>query len=76
MNNRRWLPEHLHRLECVIPSGFIANFLTVAVVPMLGYLYFQDEKNKIPTLQADTIKAGLSMGMILGQIGCELLYQG
>ena len=40
---------------------------------MLGYLYFEDEKNKIPTLQADTIKAGLSLGMIVGQIGCELL---
>ncbi|KAJ9610245.1 hypothetical protein H2200_005022 [Cladophialophora chaetospira] len=39
------------------------------VVPMLGYLYFEDEKNKIPTLPADTIKASLSLGMILGQIG-------
>jgi hypothetical protein len=46
--------------------------LTLAVVPMLGYLYFEDEQNKIPTLQADTIKASLSIGMILGQLGCEL----
>ena len=43
--------------------------LTVAVVPMLGYLYFEDEKNKIPTVPADTIKASLSLGMMLGQIG-------
>jgi hypothetical protein len=46
--------------------------LTLVVVPMLGYLYFEDEQNKIPTLQADTIKASLSIGMILGQLGCEL----
>ncbi|KIW97786.1 uncharacterized protein Z519_01370 [Cladophialophora bantiana CBS 173.52] len=36
---------------------------------MLGYLYFQDEKNTVPTVPADTIKASLSMGMIVGQIG-------
>ena len=42
---------------------------------MLGYLYFEDEKNKIPTLAADTIKASLSLGMIFGQIGCESMPQ-
>lgn len=36
---------------------------------MLGYLYFADEDNKIPTLKGDTIKAALSMGMMVGQIG-------
>ena len=35
---------------------------------MLGYLYFQDEKNKVPTVSGDLIKASLSIGMILGQI--------
>ena len=38
---------------------------------MLGYLYFDDEKNKTLTLQADTIKVALSLGMILGEIGYE-----
>ena len=35
---------------------------------MLGYLYFQDEKNAIPTVPSDVIKASFSMGMVLGQI--------
>jgi MFS transporter, PHS family, inorganic phosphate transporter len=39
---------------------------------MLGYLYFEDNKNKVPTIPADTIKASLSMGMIVGQIGFGL----
>jgi hypothetical protein len=75
-----------------------------SVVPMLGYLYFEDVKHTIPVLKADvssplfetlqddeawafvilkwlvvhangalqTIKASLSLGMILGQVGCTL----
>lgn len=39
-----------------------------AVVPMLGYLYFDDNKGKVPTVSGDIIKASLSMGMICGQI--------
>lgn len=35
---------------------------------MLGYLYFNDEKNKIPTFSGDLIKASLSIGMIMGQL--------
>ena len=49
-----WIPRH---------------FLTPTAVPMLGYLYFHDEKNKVPTVPGDLIKASLSIGMILGQIG-------
>lgn len=39
---------------------------------MLGYLYFHDEKNKIPTFSGDLIKASLSLGMMAGQIGFGL----
>lgn len=35
---------------------------------MLGYLYFADEKGKVPTVQADIIKGSLSIGMIVGQV--------
>jgi len=39
------------------------------VVPILGYLYYSDEKNTIPTFSGDLIKAGLAIGMVCGQIG-------
>ena len=39
-----------------------------AVVPMIGYIYFADKKNTIPTNQSDSIKGGLSIGMIFGQV--------
>jgi len=38
------------------------------VVPMIGYLYYEHEKNTVPTLKGSIIKAGLSMGMICGQL--------
>lgn len=40
---------------------------------MLGYLYFADEKGSVPTVKADIIKGGLSLGMIAGQLGFGLL---
>lgn len=36
---------------------------------MIGYLYFDDEKNKIPTISGDLIKSGLAIGMVCGQVG-------
>jgi hypothetical protein len=45
--------------------------ITTIVVPMLGYLYFNDNKHKVPTLSGDTIKASLSIGMICGQLVSE-----
>ncbi|EXJ77962.1 hypothetical protein A1O3_09121 [Capronia epimyces CBS 606.96] len=39
---------------------------------MLGYLYFEDEKNHIPTVSADLIKGSLAIGMIVGQLGFGL----
>jgi PHS family inorganic phosphate transporter-like MFS transporter len=38
------------------------------VVPILGYLYFKDEKNTIPVHRSDLIKGSASLGMIIGQI--------
>jgi MFS transporter, PHS family, inorganic phosphate transporter len=45
--------------------------INTIVVPMLGYLYFDDNKHKVPTLSGDTIKASLSIGMICGQLVSE-----
>jgi MFS family permease len=36
------------------------------VVPIFGYLYFQD--GKVPTVDSDIIKGGLSLGMVVGQL--------
>lgn len=35
---------------------------------MLGYLYWQDDKNKVPSVSGDIIKGSLSIGMICGQL--------
>lgn len=35
---------------------------------MIGYLYFKDEKNTVPTMKGDIIKGGLSIGMVCGQL--------
>ncbi|KIX03320.1 uncharacterized protein Z518_06872 [Rhinocladiella mackenziei CBS 650.93] len=66
--------SHFSKLKFLVVAGvglFGDGFLNISiglVVPMLGHLYFQDEKNKIPTIKGDLIKASLSLGMILGQI--------
>ncbi|KAJ5748743.1 uncharacterized protein N7511_010439 [Penicillium nucicola] len=50
--------------------GFFAdgylNLTIGLVVPILGYLYFQD--GKVPSVQSDIIKGGLSLGMVVGQL--------
>ena len=38
------------------------------VVPMLGYLYFADEKGKVPAVSQDIMKGSLPLGMIVGQL--------
>lgn len=35
---------------------------------MIGYTYFADTKNTLPTNQSDSIKGALSIGMIFGQV--------
>ena len=48
-------------------DGYL-NITIGLVVPMIGYLYYEDKKKTVPTLPADIIKAGLSIGMIVGQL--------
>lgn len=38
------------------------------VVPMLGYVYFKDSKNAVPSDKGGIIKAGLTLGMMAGQL--------
>ncbi len=42
-------------------------------MPVLGYLYFEDDKGKVPHADSDIMKGSLSLGMIVGQIGLGLL---
>ena len=35
---------------------------------MIGYIYFKDEKNAVPTVKASIMKGALSLGMIVGQL--------
>ncbi|KAJ5615918.1 hypothetical protein N7537_001032 [Penicillium hordei] len=50
--------------------GFFAdgylNLTIGPVVPILGYLYFQD--GKVPTVDSDIMKSGLSLGTVVGQL--------
>ncbi|KAK5698965.1 hypothetical protein LTR97_006614 [Elasticomyces elasticus] len=52
-------------------DGYL-NITIGLVVPILGYLYYDDNKNKVPTIPQDVIKGALSIGMIFGQIGFGL----
>ena len=36
------------------------------MVPILGYLYFED--GKVSTVDSDIMKGGLSLGMVIGQL--------
>lgn len=47
--------------------------LTFSVVPVLGYLYFEDHGSSVPSVDSDIMKGGLSLGMIVGQILFGLL---
>ncbi|CAH0020165.1 unnamed protein product [Clonostachys rhizophaga] len=52
--------------------GFLAdgylNSCIGLVVPMLGYVYFKDSKNAVPSDKGGIIKAGLTLGMMAGQL--------
>ena len=51
-------------------DGFM-NITIGLVVPMIGYLYFEDEGGAVPTVPADVIKGGLAVrlfGFILSQL--------
>ncbi|KAL4872787.1 hypothetical protein BDV12DRAFT_210134 [Aspergillus spectabilis] len=52
--------------------GFFAdgylNLTIGLVVPILGYLYFQEHEGSVPAVDSDIMKGGLSLGMVIGQI--------
>ncbi|OQD81297.1 hypothetical protein PENANT_c028G09114 [Penicillium antarcticum] len=60
------------KLRFVVTAGvgfFADGYLNLTiglVVPILGYLYFQD--GKVPSVNSDIIKGGLSLGMVAGQL--------
>ncbi len=43
------------------------------MVPVLGYLYFQENDSEVPSVNSDIMKGGLSLGMIVGQVFFGLL---
>lgn len=50
---------------------FADGYLNISiglVVPMIGYVYYQDNDGKVPTVSSDVIKGGLAIGMIMGQL--------
>lgn len=52
-------------------DGFL-NISIGLVVPIIGFLYYDDEGGKVPTVRSDIIKGGLSIGMIVGQLAFGL----
>ena len=50
-------------------DGFL-NISIGLIVPIIGYLYYED--GEVPTVPSDVIKGGLSLGMIVGQLGFGL----
>ncbi|KAL3476034.1 major facilitator superfamily domain-containing protein [Aspergillus californicus] len=57
---------------CVAGIGLFSdgylNLTIGLVVPMLGYLYWQDEGSQVPTVQSDIMKGTLNVGMAVGQL--------
>ncbi|BCS21739.1 inorganic phosphate transporter Pho84 [Aspergillus puulaauensis] len=48
-------------------DGFL-NLTIGLVVPMLGYLYWQDQGGEVPSVQSDIMKGTLNVGMAVGQL--------
>lgn len=38
------------------------------MVPILGYIYWKDNKGSVPAIQGDEIKAAFIIGMMIGQL--------
>ena len=68
----------IDRVKFVAVAGvglFGDGFLNISiglVVPIIGYIYYANEGGKVPTVPSDVIKGGLSLGMIVGQLGFGL----
>jgi len=52
-------------------DGFL-NISIGLVVPIIGFLYYDEEGGIVPTVRSDIIKGGLSIGMIVGQLAFGL----
>jgi PHS family inorganic phosphate transporter-like MFS transporter len=53
-------------LYCI---DYRAQLLTsYPAVPILGYLYFQENEGSVPAVDSDIMKGGLSLGMVVGKI--------
>lgn len=37
-------------------------------MPILGYVYYKDNKNAVPTVPSSVMKGAFSLGMIVGQL--------
>ncbi|OAQ76909.1 inorganic phosphate transporter (predicted) [Purpureocillium lilacinum] len=68
---------HRAKFTVVAGAGFFTdgyiNLTIGLVVPVLGYLYFEDDGSSVPASSSDIMKGSLSLGMIVGQIGFGLL---
>ncbi|KAJ4148008.1 hypothetical protein LMH87_002497 [Akanthomyces muscarius] len=53
-------------------DGYI-NLTISLVLPVLGYLYFEDDEGRVPHVDSDIMKGSLSLGMIVGQVALGLL---
>ncbi|ORX35290.1 major facilitator superfamily domain-containing protein [Kockovaella imperatae] len=51
-------------------DGYL-NIVIGLVVPMLGYIYFPPH-GSVPAIKGDEMKGGLSVGMVIGQLGFGL----
>ncbi len=47
--------------------------MTNLVLPVLGYLYFENDEGRVPHVDSDIMKGSLSLGMIVGQVALGLL---
>ncbi|KAF7167784.1 hypothetical protein CNMCM6106_003227 [Aspergillus hiratsukae] len=62
------------KLRFLLTAGvgfFVDGYLNLTiglVVPILGYLYFQENKGSVPAVDSDVMKGGLSVGMVVGQL--------
>eukprot|EP00727_Mastigamoeba_balamuthi_P005795 m51a1_g1835 putative mfs phs inorganic phosphate transporter (568) ;mRNA; f:550901-552741 len=48
-------------------------FIINLVVPMIGYCYWTDHKNKVPTIDSTMMKGGTTIGTFIGQLAFGLL---
>ena len=69
--DENWSPAQW-RAIAVAGSGFLTdsydNFIVSLLVPMIGYVYFEDNHNNVPNFEAGWLKAASSYGNLVGQL--------